>query len=72
MVKAKDFVSQLTVDEKAWMATGQPGPCVGNVLPIPRLNFSGLCLQNGPQCVQQGDYSSVFVSGVSADRKSVV
>ena len=66
MVKAKDFVSQLTVDEKAWMATGQPGPCVGNVLPIPRLNFSGLCLQNGPQCVQQGDYSSVFVSGVSA------
>lgn len=66
MAKAKDFVSQLTVDEKAWMATGQPGPCVGNVLPIPRLNFSGLCLQNGPQCVQQGDYSSVFVSGVSA------
>jgi len=66
MAKAKGFVSQLTVDEKAWMATGQPGPCVGNVLPIPRLNFSGLCLQNGPQCVQQGDYSSVFVSGVSA------
>ncbi|KAI9038990.1 beta-glucosidase [Aspergillus affinis] len=71
--QAKHFVSQLTDDEKAWMATGQPGPCVGNVLPIPRLNFTGLCLQNGPQCVQQGDYSSVFVSGVSAaaswDRK---
>ena len=55
------------------MATGSPGPCVGNVIPIPRLNFTGLCLQNGPQCVQQGDYSSVFISGVSAastwDRK---
>ncbi|KAJ5670284.1 glycosyl hydrolase family 3 N terminal domain-containing protein [Penicillium maclennaniae] len=48
------------------MVTGQPGPCVGNVLPIPRLNFTGLCLRNGPQCVQQGDYSSVFVSSVSA------
>ncbi|KAJ6051081.1 hypothetical protein N7460_001615 [Penicillium canescens] len=66
LVKAKRFVSKLTLEEKSWMATGQPGPCVGNVLPIPRLNFSGLCLQNGPQCVQQGDYSSVFVSGVSA------
>lgn len=55
------------------MATGQPGPCVGNILPIPRLNFTGLCLQNGPQCVEEGSYSSVFVSGVSAaaswDRK---
>ncbi|GCB27704.1 probable beta-glucosidase G [Aspergillus awamori] len=73
MAQAKNWVSQLTVEEKAWMATGQPGPCVGNILPIPRLNFTGLCLQNGPQCIQQGDYSSVFVSGVSAaaswDRK---
>ncbi|KAJ5380547.1 uncharacterized protein N7496_002975 [Penicillium cataractarum] len=66
MVKAKQFVKKLTLEEKSWVATGQPGPCVGNVLPIPRLNFSGLCLQNGPQCVQQGDYSSVFVSSVSA------
>ncbi|KAJ5298613.1 uncharacterized protein N7443_006733 [Penicillium atrosanguineum] len=66
MKKAKRFVNKLTLEEKSWMATGQPGPCVGNVLPIPRLNFTGLCLQNGPQCVQQGDYSSVFVSSVSA------
>ena len=49
MAQAKDWLSQLTVEEKAWMATGQPGPCVGNILPIPRLNFTGLCLQNGPQ-----------------------
>ncbi|KAJ5899853.1 hypothetical protein N7495_004597 [Penicillium taxi] len=66
VLKAKEWVAKLTLDEKSWMATGQPGPCVGNVLPIPRLNFTGLCLQNGPQCVQQGDYSSVFVSSVSA------
>ncbi|CAI7598569.1 unnamed protein product [Penicillium manginii] len=66
LLKAKNFVNKLTLEEKSWMATGQPGPCVGNVLPIPRLNFTGLCLQNGPQCVQQGDYSSVFISSVSA------
>ncbi|KAI0178100.1 glycoside hydrolase superfamily [Pestalotiopsis sp. NC0098] len=73
MAKAKAFVAELTLEEKAWMVTGQPGPCVGNVLPIPRLNFSGLCLQNGPQGIEEGTYSSVFVSGVSAaaswDRK---
>ncbi|KAJ5660093.1 hypothetical protein N7507_006544 [Penicillium longicatenatum] len=71
--KAQKWVKKLTTEEKAWMATGQPGPCVGNILPIPRLNFTGLCLQNGPQCVEEGSYSSVFVSGVSAaaswDRK---
>ncbi|KAK5787721.1 hypothetical protein VI817_010218 [Penicillium citrinum] len=66
LLKAKKFAHKLTLEEKSWMATGQPGPCVGNVLPIPRLNFTGLCLQNGPQCVQQGDYSSVFISSVSA------
>ncbi|KAJ5296032.1 hypothetical protein N7508_010853 [Penicillium antarcticum] len=49
LVKAKKFVNKPTLEEKSWMATGQPGPCVGNVLPIPRLNFTGLCLQNGPQ-----------------------
>lgn len=73
MAKAKAFVAELTLEEKTWMVTGQPGPCVGNVLPIPRLNFSGLCLQNGPQGIEEGTYSSVFVSGVSAaaswDRK---
>ncbi|PYH93357.1 hypothetical protein BO71DRAFT_381635 [Aspergillus ellipticus CBS 707.79] len=66
LARAKNWTAQLTLEEKSWVATGQPGPCVGNVLPIPRLNFSGLCLQNGPQCLEQGDYSSVFVSSVSA------
>ncbi|KAJ5637655.1 hypothetical protein N7490_007534 [Penicillium lividum] len=64
--KARQFVKKLTIEEKSGMATGEPGPCVGNILPIPRLNFSGLCLQNGPQCVEEGSYSSVFISGVSA------
>jgi beta-glucosidase len=28
------------------MVTGQAGPCVGNIVAIPRLGFNGLCLQD--------------------------
>jgi beta-glucosidase len=66
LAKAKEFVSQLTLEEKADMVTGQPGPCVGNILPIPRLGFKGLCLQDGPLSIRVADYASVFSAGVSA------
>ncbi|SMR54656.1 unnamed protein product [Zymoseptoria tritici ST99CH_1E4] len=64
--KAKAFVSQLTLEEKAFMVTGQPGPCVGNIAPIARLGFNGLCLQDGPLSIRVADYASVFSAGVSA------
>ncbi|KAL5115173.1 hypothetical protein ACEQ8H_006927 [Pleosporales sp. CAS-2024a] len=64
--KAKAFVAQLTLEEKADMVTGQAGPCVGNIVAIPRLNFSGLCLQDGPLAIRVADYASVFSAGVSA------
>lgn len=48
------------------MVTGTPGPCVGNIYPIPRLNFSGLCLQDGPLAIRVADYASVFEAGVTA------
>ncbi|KAL4876520.1 putative beta-glucosidase G [Aspergillus karnatakaensis] len=71
--RAQDFVSQLTLDEKADMVTGQYGPCVGNIVAIPRLNFPGLCLQDGPLSIRVADYASVFPAGVTAastwDRK---
>lgn len=55
------------------MVTGAPGPCVGNIYPIPRLNFSGLCLQDGPLSIRVADYASTFEAGVTAasswDRK---
>lgn len=47
------------------MVTGQPGPCVGNIYPIPRLNFSGLCLQDGPASLRTTDFVSVFPGGVT-------
>ncbi|KAF2847011.1 glycoside hydrolase family 3 protein [Plenodomus tracheiphilus IPT5] len=64
--KAKDWVAQLTIEEKADMVTGQAGPCVGNIVAIPRLGFGGLCLQDGPLAIRVADYSSVFSAGVSA------
>ncbi|GAB7363512.1 hypothetical protein MBLNU230_g3781t1 [Neophaeotheca triangularis] len=64
--KAQAFVDQLTVDEKALMVTGAQGPCVGNIRPIERLGFNGLCLQDGPLSLRFADYVSVFSAGVSA------
>ncbi|GAB7327492.1 hypothetical protein MBLNU13_g11366t2 [Cladosporium sp. NU13] len=64
--RAKAFVAQLTLEEKSRMVTGQPGPCVGNIEPVERLGFNGLCLQDGPLSNRVADYVSVFSAGVSA------
>ncbi|KAL4745246.1 putative beta-glucosidase G [Aspergillus terricola var. indicus] len=73
LAQAQDFVAQLTLEEKTNIVTGQPGPCVGNIIAIPRLNFSGLCLQDGPLAIRVTDMASVFSAGVTAaaswDRK---
>jgi beta-glucosidase len=66
LIKAKAFVSELTLEEKSGMVTGTPGPCVGNIVAIPRLGFPGLCLQDGPLAIRVVDYASVFPAGVSA------
>ncbi|CAG8956585.1 hypothetical protein HYFRA_00003974 [Hymenoscyphus fraxineus] len=63
--KAKAFVAQLTPEEKDIMVTGTPGPCVGNIYPIPRVGFPGICLQDGPLGVRTTDLVSVFPAGVS-------
>lgn len=65
MEKAKAFISELTLEEKSLMVTGQAGPCVGNIYPIERLNFSGLCLQDGPASLRTADFVSVFEAGVT-------
>ncbi|KAJ6089940.1 hypothetical protein N7467_005156 [Penicillium canescens] len=63
--KAQQFVAKLTIEEKADMVTGQPGPCVGNIVAVPRLGFPGLCLQDGPLAIRVADYASVFAAGVT-------
>ncbi|KAE9976589.1 hypothetical protein EG328_002550 [Venturia inaequalis] len=65
MVKAKSFIAQLTVQEKVWLVTGAPGPCVGNIAPIPRIGFPGMCLQDGPLGIRAVDFASVFPAGIT-------
>ena len=39
---------------------------MGNIAPIPRLNFSGLCLNDGPLAIRQAVLASVFPAGITA------
>lgn len=67
MAKAKDFVAQLTIDEKVNLTTGVDtvGRCVGNTGTIPRLGFAGFCLQDSPLGVRYTDYASVFPAAIN-------
>jgi len=47
------------------LVSGTEGPCVGNIAPIDRFNFTGICIQNGPLALEQGTYSSVFPAGIT-------
>lgn len=48
------------------LTTGATGPCVGNIAPIPRVNSSRLCFQDGPLAIRQAILASVFPAGISA------
>ncbi|KAK9342742.1 glycosyl hydrolase family 3 N terminal domain-containing protein [Lipomyces starkeyi] len=65
--QADAFVANLTLEEKVTLLTGvAQGPCVGNIAPIPRVGFDGLCLQDGPASIRQATYASVFPAGLTA------
>lgn len=53
--------------EKITLVTGTVFTgCVGGIAAIPRLNFSGLCLQDGPAGIRTADLASSFSGGVNA------
>ncbi|KAK3681675.1 glycosyl hydrolase family 3 N terminal domain-containing protein [Podospora appendiculata] len=65
-VKAKAFVSQLTLLEKVNLTTGvgwEAEQCVGQSGSIPRLGLRSLCMHDSPVGVRGSDYNSVFPSG---------
>lgn len=59
----------MTLAEKVSLATGvgwENGACVGNIAPISRVNFPGLCLEDSPTGVRFGDFVSAFPAGINA------
>ncbi|KAI0406452.1 beta-glucosidase M [Xylaria palmicola] len=71
--KAVKFVGQLTMEEKASLAsgvtsstgtTGTLNGCSGNIAAIDRMNFTGLCLTDAGQGVRATDFVSGFPSGI--------
>ncbi|KAI9149498.1 putative beta-glucosidase G [Paramyrothecium foliicola] len=61
---AKEFTASLNLTEKAGIITGSSGSCIGNIQSIPRLNFTGICMLDGPQGINRADLVSVFPSGI--------
>nr|OQO20788.1 hypothetical protein B0A51_11194 [Rachicladosporium sp. CCFEE 5018] len=67
-VKAREFVGQLTLEEKVNLTTGtgwQLESCVGQTGSVPRLGFKALCLQDSPVGVRYTDFVSLFPAGVN-------
>ncbi|KAI5211325.1 hypothetical protein E4T38_01386 [Aureobasidium subglaciale] len=65
--KADEFVRNLTLAEKVSMVTGNltAGSCIGNIAPIDRVGFTGLCVQDGPLGIRTADLASVFPAGLT-------
>lgn len=66
--KAKAAVAQLSLEEKAWLVTGTgdvTGPCSGNLRPIKKIGFKGMCFQDGPLAVRGTDLTTVFPTGIT-------
>jgi hypothetical protein len=66
-VKAKQFVSGLTLLEKVNLTTGvgwEGESCVGNTGSIPRLNFPGFCLQDSPLGIRFSKISLLVYSPI--------
>ncbi|KNB13540.1 hypothetical protein FOXG_13018 [Fusarium oxysporum f. sp. lycopersici 4287] len=57
---------KLTLEEKSSLVDGTDGPCGGNIAPIPRLNFKGICLQDSPLGVREADFVTIFSAGITA------
>ncbi|KAK4198801.1 family 3 putative glycoside hydrolase [Triangularia verruculosa] len=67
--KAVAFVSQLTLTEKVNLTTGtgwEADRCIGKTGSVPRLNFEGFCLMDGPLGVRYVDKASAFPAGMNA------
>ncbi|KAJ3212267.1 hypothetical protein HDU67_003928 [Dinochytrium kinnereticum] len=66
--RAKALVKGMTLEEKVTVVTGtgwQKGPCVGNIAPVSRIGFKGLCLQDGPAGVRYTENVTAFPASIN-------
>ncbi|KAK1994853.1 glycosyl hydrolase family 3 N terminal domain-containing protein [Colletotrichum falcatum] len=67
--EATAFVARLNLTEKTRMVTGslglEAGGCIGNIPPVERVGFPGLCLLDGPTALDRADLVSVFPAGLT-------
>ncbi|KAL9949553.1 hypothetical protein D7B24_003052 [Verticillium nonalfalfae] len=68
LAMAEAFTVKLTLEEKIQMVTGNSSAnsCIGNIAPVPRLGFGGICLVDGPSAINRADGVSVFPSGITS------
>ncbi|KAI9493634.1 glycoside hydrolase superfamily [Zychaea mexicana] len=67
-VKAEKLVSQMSIDQKAGLATGQGWEttlCVGQTYGSTNPDFPSLCLQDGPAGIRWADNVTASVSGIN-------
>ncbi|CAE6464710.1 unnamed protein product [Rhizoctonia solani] len=67
LAKAKQVVSQMTLEEKVNITTGVgvSSICAGNTGAVPRFNIPAMCLQDGPAGVRPADFASQFPAQVT-------
>ncbi|KAI9037734.1 beta-glucosidase [Aspergillus affinis] len=64
--QANALIKRMNLTEKSIIVTGNLGVgCIGNVRPIERIGFTGMCLLDGPTAVHTGDLASVFPAGIT-------
>ncbi|PWN47015.1 hypothetical protein IE53DRAFT_390862 [Violaceomyces palustris] len=76
--KARQYLKQFNQTEKVILTTGagwESGQCVGNISPIPRVGFPGLCLMDGPAGLRGADritsFPDAITAGASFDKKLI-
>lgn len=65
--QAQAFVAKLTIQEKTNLTTGysnRANTCSGNIHPIERLGFPGLCVSDAGNGLRDTDYVSSYPSGL--------
>ncbi|CAI7632883.1 unnamed protein product [Penicillium pancosmium] len=74
-VKAAELVAQLTLEEKNnltyGIATTENG-CSGNIPAIPRVGFTGMCLQDAGQGVRFTDFVNSYPSGIHVGARATL